>query len=112
MRHRTGVLAAATYAGLMHAAAVRLEIRIPGVRSLKGKRRVLKALTAVLSNTFPVAVSEVGYQDQWQRSTVGVALVAPQAGQLDRLIHGVQRLLLDHPEIELLEMGVAHLEES
>ena len=96
----------------MHAAALRLELRIPGVRSLKGKRRVLKALNALLSSTFPVAVSEVGYQDQWQRSTIGVALVAPQAGHLDRLIHGVQRLLLDHPDVELLEMGIAHMEES
>ena len=96
----------------MHAAAVRLEVRIPGVRSLKGKRRVLEALATLLTSTFPVAVSEVGFQDQWQRATVGVALVAPQAGQLDRLIHGIQRVLLDHPDVELLEMGIAHMEES
>ena len=96
----------------MHAAAVRFELRIPEVRSLKAKRRVLKALVSQLTATFPVAVSEVGFQDQWKRSTLGIALVAPQAGQLDRLIHSVQRLLLDHHEVELLEVGVAHLEES
>ena len=96
----------------MHAAAVRVELRIPEVRSLKAKRRVLKALSAQLTTTFPVAVSEVGFQDQWKRATLGVALVAPQAGQLERLIHAVQRLLLDHPDVELLEIGVSHLEES
>ena len=95
----------------MHAAALRLELRIPGVRSLKAKRSVLKAVSSMLTSTFPVAVSEVDHQDQWQRATLGVALVAPQAGQLERLIHAVQRSMLDHGEVELLEMGVAYLEE-
>ena len=41
-----------------------------------------------------------------------VALVAPQAGHLERVISLVQRALLDHPDFELLEVGVAYLEES
>ena len=65
----------------MHAAALRLEIRIPEARSLKDKRRILKALCSGLTSSFPVAVSEVGFQDQWQRATLGAAMVSPQAGQ-------------------------------
>ena len=95
----------------MHAAALRLEIRIPEARSLKDKRRILKGLTGSLTSAFPVAASEVGFQDQWQRSTVGVALVAPQAGQLDRIIHRVQQALRERPDVELLEVGVSYLEE-
>jgi uncharacterized protein YlxP (DUF503 family) len=96
----------------MHAAALRLELRVPNVRSLKEKRRRLKSLMSLLSTTFPVAVGEVGFQDQWQRATIGVALVAPQAGHLDRLIHSVRRLVEQQTEIELLDVGVAYLEES
>ncbi len=95
----------------MYAAALRLEIRIPNARSLKEKRHVVKGLCAALTSTFPVAVSEVGFQDQWQRATLGVALVAPQAGHLERLIHSVPRLLREHPDVELLEVGVFYLEE-
>lgn len=95
----------------MYAAAVRLELRIPGVRSLKAKRRVLKGLSSMLTGTFPVAVSEVDHQDHWQRATLGVAMVAPQAGHLERLIHGIQRSMLDHQDVELLEMGVSYMEE-
>ena len=95
----------------MHAAALRLEIRIPEARSLKDKRRILKGLMGSLTSAFPVAASEVGFQDQWQRSTVGVALVAPQAGQLDRIIHRVQQVLCERPDVELLEVGVSYLEE-
>ena len=95
----------------MYAAAVRLELRIPGVRSLKAKRRVLKGLSSMLTGKFPVVVSEVDHQDQWQRATLGVAAVAPQASQLERLIHTVQRTMLDHQDVELIEVGVAYLEE-
>lgn len=96
----------------MHAAAVRLELRIPDGRSLKAKRRVLKALMAQLSQAFGVAVSEVGFQDQWKRATVGVAVVAPQSSQLERIVHSIHRAVLERPEIELLEIGIAYLEES
>jgi len=96
----------------MHAAALRLEIRIPGVHSLKEKRGRIKALSAMLTQRFPVAVSEVDHQDQWQRATLGAALVAAGAGHLERVIHSVQRALLDHPDVELIEMGISYLEES
>ena len=96
----------------MHAAALRVELRIPTARSLKEKRRVLKAVQHRLADTFPVAVGEVGFQDQWQRATLGVALVAAQASQLERVIGAVQRALHDVAEVDLLEIGVAYLEEE
>jgi uncharacterized protein YlxP (DUF503 family) len=95
----------------VHAAALRLEIRLPGARSLKDKRRIVKGLMGALTSSFPVALSEVGFHDQWQRATLGAALVAPQAGQLERTIHRVQAALRGRPDIELLEVGIAYLEE-
>lgn len=96
----------------MHAAALRLELRIPDVQSLKEKRHKVKSLITLLTTKFPVAAAEVGHQDQWQRATIGAALVAAQAGHLERVISSVQRTLLDHPDVELLEVGVSYLEES
>lgn len=96
----------------MHAAALRLELRIPDVRSLKEKRRRIKALMAALENSSPLGVAEVGHQDEWKRSTIGVAAVTGQAAHLEQIIGAVQRLVLDHPGLELIELGVAYLEES
>lgn len=96
----------------MHAAALRLELKIPNTRSLKEKRRRLKRLDARLTDAFNVSVAEVDHHDAWQRATLGVAVVASQAGHLERIIHSVQRLLLEHDEVELLEMGVAYMEEA
>lgn len=95
----------------MHAAALRLEIRLPEARSLKDKRRIIKSLMSSLTAAFSVAVGEVGFQDQWQRSTLGAALVAAQAGQLERVIHQIKQAVNRHPDVELLEVGIAYLEE-
>ena len=57
-----------------------------------------------------VSAAEVDYQDTWQRATIGVAVVAPQHGQLQRLLHTVERSLRAVDEIELLEVHVSHLE--
>ncbi len=96
----------------MHAAALRLELRIPGVRSLKGKRRVLRGLVSRIESRFPVAIAEVDHQDSWQRAALGVAFVSGEVGQIRSMIEAVHRLVLDEIEVELIEMGVAWLEES
>ncbi len=93
----------------MHAAALRVELRIPGVNSLKEKRSKVKALAAQLTRKFPVAVAEVGFQDEWRRATIGVAAVAAQHGQLVRVIHSVERWFDAQPDFEVLEVEVGHL---
>jgi hypothetical protein len=57
-----------------------------------------------------LSVSEVDHQDTWQRATLGVAVVAPQAGRLDEVVATVQRSLLEDPTIEVIEMDVTHME--
>lgn len=96
----------------MHAAALRLELKIPDVQSLKGKRRVLKAFMARIEDGFPVSIAEVGHQDKWQRATVGVAVVAADHGHLQKVIDAVHRRALDWPEIQLIELGIAYLKED
>lgn len=95
----------------MHAAAIRVELRIPDVHSLKEKRHRLRVLDTDLRKAFPAAgVAEVDHQDQWQRASFGVAVVAGEAGHLQRLIHGVRRYFDGRPDAELLDVAVAYLE--
>lgn len=95
---------------MMYAAAMRLELRIRDAHSLKDKRRVIKSVAGHLARTFGVAVSEVDHQDLWNRATLGVAAVAPQASQLDRILHSVQRHMRERRDIELIGVGISHLE--
>jgi uncharacterized protein YlxP (DUF503 family) len=95
----------------MHAVALRVELRIPQAHSLKEKRGVLKPLIAELRNRFGVSVAEIDHQELWQRATLGVAAVAPQAGQLRRIIHSVEKHLEQQNGITYLRMAVSHLED-
>lgn len=71
----------------------------------------MSMLTTDLRTAFPaVAVSEVGFQDEWQRTTFGVAIVTSQPGHLQRLITGVTRYFEGRPDAELLETAVSFLE--
>ncbi|NNC74583.1 MAG: DUF503 domain-containing protein [Acidimicrobiia bacterium] len=90
--------------------ALRVDLLVPGAHSLKAKRSVLKALKHELNATYGAAVAEVDHQDLWQRAALGVSLVAPQAGHLDRRVHTVRRHLDDRPDIEVLDVGISYLE--
>lgn len=95
----------------MHAAALEIELRLRDVHSLKQKRQILKSLAADIRKRFPVGFAETDHQDLWQRAQVGVALVAPRAGQLDRMIHTIRRYLDDYGrDLEVLSVGIAHME--
>lgn len=98
-----------TYALDMYSAAVCIELRIPGPRSLKGKRAVLRPVVARLRK-LDVAVSEVGHQNAWQRATLGVAIVAPQASHLEKVIGSVKRVVLDDHTIEVVSIELSYLE--
>ncbi len=95
----------------MHVAALRVDLRIRNVQSLKEKRGIVKSVIAHLTKTFDVAVAEVDHQELWQRATLGIAVVAPQAGQADRILHSVRRSLDQRDEIEVLDTRTAYLED-
>ncbi len=95
----------------MHVAALRVDLRIRNVQSLKEKRAIVKSVIAHLTKTFDVAVSEVDHQELWQRATLGIAVVAPQAGQADRILHSVRRSLDQREDIEVLDTRTAYLED-
>jgi uncharacterized protein len=95
----------------MHAAAIRIEIRLFDVHSLKAKRAIMRPVIRRL-RAMELSVSEVDHQDTWQRATLGVAVVAPQASRLDEVVATVQRTLLEDPTIEVIEMDVTHMEVS
>ena len=95
----------------MQACAIRLELRIPAVGSLKRKRAVLRPHVERLRRLASVSVAEVGNHDYWQRATIGVAIVAPDTAHLDSLIDRVGRYFDTQIDVELVEMSVSYMEE-
>jgi uncharacterized protein YlxP (DUF503 family) len=84
----------------------RLEFLVPHSQSLKEKRSILNRLKDRLASRFGVAVAEVDYQDLWQRSAVGIALVARGAGSAREGLSAVRRMAEAEPRIEILDYQV------
>ncbi|MBI4608016.1 MAG: DUF503 domain-containing protein [Candidatus Rokubacteria bacterium] len=63
-----------------------LELHLPGVGSLKEKRRVLKGLKEKVKHRFGVAVAEVDNLDSWQRATLGVASVSHDSRHANEVV--------------------------
>ena len=60
----------------MNVGVCKVKLRLPDNLSLKGKRQVVKSVTARLKNKFNVSVAEVEDNDLWQLATVGICFVS------------------------------------
>ena len=60
----------------MNVGTCKIRLRLPENSSLKGKRQVLKSITARLKNKFNVSIAEVDDNDLWQLATLGVCCVS------------------------------------
>ena len=90
----------------MVVATTRLDLLIPGCRSLKEKRGVVKGLTAGIRRRFNVSVSEVGHQDLWQRATIAVAAVSGEGFHARKVMHEVERYVATWPAVEVIASDV------
>lgn len=61
-------------------------LELPGCRSLKEKRMVVRSLKDRIRQRFNVSVAETGAQDRWGSAELTVALVSHDRGQADQLL--------------------------
>jgi len=81
-----------------------LKIHIPGSRSLKDKRSVVKSLVMRLQKQFNISVAEVDDHDLWQMATIGLACVSNHNNRVDEIISAAINLIeRDFPTIEIVE---------
>lgn len=94
----------------MHAAAMRIEVHIPHSLSLKDKRKVVRPFVEGLRRLASLSVAEIGMADTWQRGVFGVAMVASDATELDRLIGRVRRYVDEQLELAVTDVKITYLE--
>jgi uncharacterized protein len=78
-----------------YAALLLIHLHFPDAGSLKAKRSELQSVKAQLHTRLGAAVSEVEYQDLWQRSTLLAAFTSGSLGVLDEVVAGCERWLDD-----------------
>lgn len=72
---------------------------LPDCRSLKDKRQRLRSARARLADELGLSVAEVDLQDNWQRSVLGVGIVARDEAGVDRVLDRVVALLERDPRV-------------
>jgi uncharacterized protein len=83
-----------------------IELHLPDVDSLKGKRHVLKGLKERVRARFEVAVAEVDHQDVWQRATLALAYVSADARHANEVVSKAMDFIEDHVEGRVLDTSV------
>lgn len=83
-----------------------LQIIYPSVHSLKEKRRIIQPFFAKVKKTFNVAIAEIGDQDVWQRSVVGIVTINSSTQELQRTLDYVVNFVGEENELELIDYQV------
>jgi uncharacterized protein YlxP (DUF503 family) len=88
--------------------ACSIELRIPGNRSLKDKRRVLKPLLTRLRREFNVSAAEVGFNDLWQTAEIALVTVANNdPGYVQRFLEKVVTWVETYrPDVQVVDWHI------
>ena len=78
-----------------------LQLHIPGCRSLKEKRGILKKLTNLIRKEFNVSVAEVDKNDMHQSAEIGIAVVSNDRSFANAVLSKVVELVERQPDIYL-----------
>ncbi len=86
----------------MFTGALALDVLLGDVHSLKEKRSVVRPIVAELKRKHEVSAAEAGHLDLHRRALIGVAVVAPDAAHVRRVLDACERLVAARPEVEVL----------
>lgn len=83
-----------------------VELHLPEVDSLKGKRHVLRGLKEKVKNRFNVSVAEVDHEDLWQRATLAVACVSNDARLANEVVSKAVNFIESRLDGEVIDVRV------
>ena len=89
-----------------------IDLHFPAAGSLKAKRKELASIKAQMQSRLGVSVSEVAFQDLWQRARLTASLTGGSPTALTAAADGVERWVLARwPEAVSVRRGLQAAEE-
>lgn len=83
-----------------------VEVHLPDVGSLKGKRHALKGLKERVRARYEVSVAEVAHHDLWQRATLALACVSHDARHANEVVSKAIDFIEEHVEGQVIDSSV------
>ena len=90
----------------MRVAVATVELHLPDVGSLKGKRHALKGLKERVRARYEVCVTEVDHHDLWQRATLAIAAVSHDSRHANEVVSKAMDFIEDNVEGRVIDMSV------
>ena len=79
-----------------------LDLWLPGVHSLKEKRRILKSLLTRLRDSGNYAAAEISGQDLWQSATIAVVTISSTSTTVQKQLSRVETWLQrNYPQVNI-----------
>lgn len=82
---------------------LKVELSLPGVGSLKEKRRIIKSLITKLQNNFNISIAEVDNNDIHRKATIGAAIVSNNSSFGNQVIAKVVDKINANPEVVIID---------
>ena len=83
-----------------------IELHLPDVGSLKGKRHALKGLKERVRARYEVSVAEVDHHDLWQRATLALACVSHDARHASEVVSKAMDFIEEHVEGQVIDTSL------
>jgi uncharacterized protein YlxP (DUF503 family) len=93
----------------MHVALLQVELRIPGCRSLKQKRSVIKRLINAVRSQHNVAIAEIDDHDMWGRAVFGLVTINNKSEHADQILQRVIREIGHFEGADLVDYRIERL---
>ncbi len=81
---------------------LRLVIFIPDSNSLKFKRMILHSLKSRLRNNFNIAVTQIGDQDKWQKSTLAIVGIEKNKNTMNSILSDIVNFIERLDSIQMI----------
>lgn len=86
-----------------------IECILYNAQSLKEKRSVIKSLITKIRQDFNVSISEIDYQDNWQRTKLGIGVVANNYQYGEKVLQEVLKRVDSNVELEQTSVQIERL---
>ncbi len=83
-----------------------MELHLPASHSLKAKRSIVNHVKERVRTRFNASIAEVGYQDTWQRATLGVAVVSGEGHVLDKVLRDILSMIEREDRLTVLDYQI------
>ena len=83
-----------------------MKLKIYNSQSLKEKRHTVKSIIGRLRSRFNISISEVGLNESWQISGIGLACVTNDTNHANKVISKVIKFVDGDTRVEILEHNI------